>query len=408
MKSHINNDFQFNFKVDWLTLSLIPNTIIEDTFSYYKSLLHFLCLDDFALDFDELSGGKYYKNIYRYNNISIKVPDPFLSDRTGFGIEFTGQGIDFYIDYMRSKFPDYDVRNLLASFLSLAEDSNFRCRVPRIDIASDDISYKKQKHYNLDLDLIKEALSNLEFSSPFAIKNHTQSFEVTFIDSQRTNLKSFRGQTIYLGNRKSNVFCRFYDKLAEMEVHKKEFDENIKHWARMEFVFRNDRAMSIVENLVSLSDEEFSKFYAEVVNHYITFVDVTENNRSNICRCKPKKWWSDFLGVVSKSKLVNNKPTENHFVRFKRYVLKKCSAGLTALFECEPVDKIMLEIKEGAEYSSTKTHDNVVNGYIALKNGYDRTVPLKKGMEEYQYYIEDYRKFLLELRKKREYNNSLK
>lgn len=393
-----------NFKVDWLTLSLIPKTIVEDTFSYYQSIIHFLCLDQFEKDFEEFGGGRFYKNIYRYNNISIKIPETLFSDHTGFGIEFTGQGLDFYIDYMRSKFPKYDVRNLLSCFLSLAEDDTLRCRVPRIDIASDDISYEQKKVYSLDLDLIREALSNLEFSSPFAIKSHLKKFEVTFVDSQRAALKNFRGQTIYLGNKKGNVFCRFYDKLAEMDVNKKEYDEKIKHWARMEFVFRNDRAMSVVENLIQLSDEEFSKWYSEVVNHYITFVDVTENNRTNICRCKLKKWWSDFLGVVAKSKLVNKKPTENHYIRFKRYILSKTASGMSAVFECEPVDKVMLEIKEAAEASTTKTHDKIVNDYIALKHNYDYTKPLK-GIDEYSYYVDDYKKFLLELRKKREFNN---
>lgn len=397
-----------NFKVDWLTLSIIPNEIIEDTYSFYKSIIHFLCLDDFSADFEELSGGKFYKNIYRYKNVSVKVPDPFLSDHTGFGIEFTGQGLDFYLDFMRSKFPEYDVRNLISAFFALAENNSVRCTVPRIDIASDDISFKKKKHYPLDLDRIREALVNLEFSSPFAVKNQMKKFEVTFVDSQRASLSSFLGNTIYLGNRKSNVFCRFYDKLAEMKVHKKEYDQKIKHWSRMEFVFRNDRAKSIAVNLVSLSDEEFAKYYAEVVNHYITFIDVTENNRSNICRCKPKKWWSDFLGVVSKSKLINTKPSENHFIRFKKYAINKLSSGLTAWFECEPVDKVMLQIKEGSENSKTKTHDKIVNDFIALKNGYDKTLPLKKGIEEYSYYTDDYRKFLIELRKKREFNNGFR
>lgn len=394
-----------NNKVDWLTLSIIPSSIVEDTYTFYKTIVHFLCLDDFQADFEELSGGRFYKNIYRYKNVSIKVPDPMVSDHTGFGIEFTGQGIDFYIDYMRTKFPNYDVRNLLASFFSLAEDETLRCNVPRIDIASDDISYKNKKSYPLDLNLIREALVNLEFTSPFAIKNQIKKFEVTFIDSQRASRPDFLGNTVYLGNKKSNVFCRFYDKLVEMQVDKKEYDEKIKHWVRMEFVFRNDRAKCVAENLVALSDEEFSKYYAEIVNHYITFIDVTENNRSNVCRCKPKKWWSDFLGVVRKSKLVNTKPTENHYVRFKNYTLQKNASGLVALFECEPVDRLMLQLKESAEASRTKTHDNIVNDYIALKNGYDRTLPLKKGIEEYSYYTDDYHKFLLELRKKREYNN---
>lgn len=394
-----------NFKVDWLTLSLIPKNIVEDTYSLYKFLIHFLCLDDFENQFEEYSGGRFYKNIYRYNNISIKIPDSLLSDHTGFGIEFTGQGIDFYIDYMRSKFPDYEIRNLLSSFLCLADDDTLRCKVPRIDIATDDISHKVKKFYNLDLNLVREALNNLEFTSPFSIKKQVKKFEVTFVDSQRANLKSFRGQTIYLGNEKSNVFCRFYDKLAEMEVHKKEFDENIKHWTRMEFVFRNDRAMSIVEALISMSDDEFAKYYAEIVNHYITFIELTEKNRSNVCRCKPKKWWSDFLGVLKKSKLVCVKPSENHYIRFKRYLLTKTSSGICACLECEPIDKFMLEIKEAAEATKTKTHDSIVNDYIALKNGYDQTIPLKKGIEEYSCYTDDYRKFLLELRKKCEYNN---
>lgn len=59
---------------------------------------------------------RHAKCVMRYNDISIKIPDSFNADVQGFGIEFTGHGIDYYLEVMRKLYPDYTVCNLLAAF----------------------------------------------------------------------------------------------------------------------------------------------------------------------------------------------------------------------------------------------------------------------------------------------------
>ena len=83
---------------------------------------------------------------------------------------------------------------------------------------------------------------------------------------------SYWAKTYYLGNRKSKVFLRFYDKLLECQAHKEPYDKDIKHWVRMEFEFKDVRAMSICDSLIMLEPEEFGKYMSQVTNHYVRFI----------------------------------------------------------------------------------------------------------------------------------------
>ena len=84
---------EMNWKVDWLTLSLIPRFNVTDCKQLYSNILAFLGLSEYEKLFAEKPGGKYYKCVMRYNDISIKIPDSFNADVQGFGIEFTGHEI---------------------------------------------------------------------------------------------------------------------------------------------------------------------------------------------------------------------------------------------------------------------------------------------------------------------------
>ena len=389
-------------KVDWLTLSVKPSYPVEP-YKFYLSLIEFFKLDDLA-DLFKLGGGHgFYDYSYSYKNIVFSVPKLIEVCQEGFCIAFSGQGIDFYLEYMRKSIPDFSVKQLLSNFFSLADSSDLKCNVTRIDIAIDDISYSESEKNLLDLDIITESILKCEFTSPFAIKRQLKKYEVSFDNSQRAKLCGLKGNTIYLGSRQSNSFCRIYDKLAESQSKDSPIDENIKHWVRFEMEFKGCNAMSVAEHIVSLEEDLFPLWYAEVVNNYIRFIDITENNISNYSRCPSKKWWFDFIGTVKKQKLYHVKPVENSFDRSLRWQKKSVFPSVAAMLQCMPVQEYLMLVKETMEVeSSLKRQKEIITDFINA----DKHSPELVGYERYSQYIEDseYRSFLLELRRSRDRN----
>lgn len=389
-------------KVDWLTLTVMPSYSV-DPYEFYLSLIDFFKLDDLVEFFKLGSGHGFYDYSYSYNNIVFSVPRSFEVCKEGFCISFSGQGIDFYLEYMRKSIPDYSVKQLLSSFLSLAHNGDLKCNVSRLDMANDDITYSKNDKPLLDLDVITDAILKCEFTSPFAIKRRLKKYEVTFDDSQRAKLCGLTGDTIYLGSRKSNTYCRIYDKISQCNSKGTPVDENINHWVRFEMEFKGCNAMSVAEHIVSLDDDLFPLWYAEVVNNYIRFIDVTENNISNYSRCPSKKWWSDFVGTVEKQKLYHVKPVENSFDRSLRWQKKSVFPSIAAMLQCMPVQQYLMLVKETMKSeSSVKRQKEIIADFINA----DKHSPELVGYERYSQYIEDseYRSFLIELRKAREKN----
>lgn len=391
-------------KCDWLTLSVIPSDIV-DPYNFFLSLVDFFRLDEFLPLFKLGGGHGFYDYSYSYNNIVFSVPDLLKSDSQGFCISFSGRGIDFYIEHMRKKFPDYSVKKMLASFFKLEfDDINVKCNVSRIDIATDDITYSdKAGKALLDLDVITEAILKCEFTSPFAIKRKLKKFSVTFDHSQRAKLCGLEGDTIYLGSRRSNTYLRIYDKLVESTVNNIPIDENITHWVRFEMEFKDCNAMSVAEHMVSFSESDFNVWYSEVVNSYIRFIDVTENNISNYSRCPSKDWWREFVGTVAKTRLYHIKPSDNAFDRSLRWQKKTVFPSVAALLECMPVQQYLMLVKEAATSENAfRKRQEIVTDF---RNA-DKHSPELKGFERFSLYIEDeeYHSFLLELRRARDYN----
>lgn len=391
-------------KIDWLTLSIIPSFIVNP-YDFFLSLVDFFHLDDYLPQFKQGSGHGFYACSYSYNNIVFSVPELFQSDHQGFCISFSGQGIDFYLEHMRKEYPDYSVKKLLASFFSLAENKECKCNVTRIDIAIDDITYSESEKYLLDMEVIAEAILKCEFTSPFAIKKRLKKYEVSFLDSQRAKLCGLKGDTIYLGSRKSNAYCRIYDKLAETVSKETPIDEKINHWVRFEMEFKGCNAMSVAEHIVSLDEDLFPLWYAEVVNNYIRFIDITENNISNYSRCPSKKWWLDFIGTVKKQRLYHVKPVENEFDRSLRWQKKSVFPSIAAMLRCIPVQQYLMLVKETMKNeNSLKRQQQIITDFINA----DKHSPELTGFERYSQYIEDeeYHSFLLELRRSHDYNVS--
>lgn len=387
----------FECKVDYLTLSIIPKEKIENVFGFYDFLLSFFGLSEYAYDF---IGGRcpHYETKFSYNNIiHIKCPSSARSKKQGFLVEFTGQGIDFYIEHMRKKYPNFDEKNLLSAFFSLAETDFYKCKVTRYDQAVDDISYEKKSSYSLNFDLIKRALKAGEIVSPFHLRKSVHKMEVTFYESGRSTL-DIQGETIYLGSRKG-THIRFYDKIAEMKSHKKAYDEKIQHWNRMEMQFMGNNAMAIATKRVSSTPDEFNQYFAECVNDYIRFIDVTENNVTNYHRCKSKKWWSDFIGTVEQSKLVHRKPIKNQCLSSLNWWKNSVAVTYYMLLQCFPEEYLYNEMMDSVSEHHNKRHDLIVDHY---KNMDNFNVEDFKGLKYFGLYTsnpKEYLKFRRELKK---------
>lgn len=390
-------------KVDYLTCSIVPNIQIDNVSGFADFLISFFCLSDLYSDFQQIRCGQYYSTKLIYNNIVIiKIPSPQRSTKQGFLIEFTGQGVDFLIEHIKSKFPDEPLRRILANFLLLGEADIFKCKITRFDLAFDDISFDSDK-YMLNFDDIKESLLSLQVVSPFHLRKAVKKMEITFYEIG-TNSLDIKGDTIYIGSR-SGTHIRFYDKIAEMTVHNKPFDEKIKHWVRMEFQLMGENAMAAVIKYVHSSSREFNEYISEVVNDYIRFVDVTEKNVSNIHRCKSKKWWSDFVGTITQSKLIHKKPVKNLFLSAVDNA-KKTAATTYSIISCIGLKQFVSLTKEGADEHYNKRHQLIQEDYRNL-DSYE-AVDLR-GIRRYSLYTADAKECLKlrrELKRLCEENNS--
>lgn len=397
--------FEMNWKVDWLTMTLTPKFEVPDCDGFYIDILKYLGLGEYEKLFEKKSGGKYYTKTMRYNDISIKIPDSFNADVQGFCIEFTGHGIDYYIEQMRRLHKEYDVCNLLASFLSLAEGGAFACNISRLDVAIDDISYEKKRYYKLDLGRIERALKRHEFATRLTCKTHygKDLVELTDITYENSKLKGYSGKTLYIGNSKSNTHIRIYDKLAERKDRGFEVDPKIKHWARFELVYRNKNALAIAEKIVELSGScgGFEKFMAENINYYIRFVVVKgKPDVSHMCRYSTKRWWLSFVGTVEKSKLVHIKPDRNEFKKKVNWYKRTVAPTVRVILEVVPIDQFLMMTNENSIERETPNHDRILQDFHEAKTDDENVLGLKR----YENYTDNYITFIAELERNRTKN----
>lgn len=394
-----------NWKVDWLTMSLIPRFPVPDCDQFYSYILKFLGLSEYKKLFVKKSGGMYYNKIMRYKDISVKIPDSFSADDQGFGIELTGHGIDYYLEQRRKQYPDYTVCNLLSAFLSLAEGGSFTCNIPRLDVAIDDISYEEKRYYKLDLGRIERALKRHEFATRLTCKKHygKDLVEVSYISYENSKLKGYSGKTLYIGNPKSNTHIRIYDKLAERKDKGFEVDPEIKHWARFELIYKNKNALAIAEKIVELSGScgAFEKFLSENVNYYIRFVVVKgKPDVSHMCRYNSKRWWLSFVGTVEKSKLVHIKPDKNEFRKKVEWIKRSVAPTLRVIHEVIPMDQYLMLVYENSIERIAPNHDRIIQDFIESKPDDGNVLGLKR----YENYTDNYITFIAELERNRTKN----
>lgn len=382
---------KYEMKCDYLTISVLPGSSGLTPEQLLEMAMKALMIEDWWNFFEYKTSNRSYAYIYRYSNVSIKIAHPGNYYKNGICFEFSGQGIDYYENYL-SCHKNVNLRTALNRFRLLYK-YNVKTKCSRFDVAIDENCYDDELPL-LDLELIEETLKSRAFVSKFRRgEPKVESSELTSmffvqpeeIDSslplqiyKSENFSSGRiGTTIYLGKRKSNSFVRFYDKLAEREVKgDKEIPENLKSWTRFEIEFKKKNASSVFAAFLDCeNDKEFSKYMSRVSFELIRFVDKDRSRLYNATVCD---WWLKFLDSMSDTGMIINKLSQNQYIRSRKYVKKNLIALLSALNECD--DKFIDEVLEDGQHVITKTKQRIIQDFNALSvlSEYDQKKEFEK------------------------------
>lgn len=304
-------------KFDWLTLTLKPESpkvTFEDCF---KLLGDKMLLTDLFAKMVPVPRVAHYDWCVGYENITLCCPSNDRFYKQGICLRISSQGLDYLTRYLATYF--VSLKQWLGAFRHLCFEG-YASYCTRLDYAMDDIHYDGEKPFitmkkvmdcSVKGELCKKArVVDLYDGDGVAVRKR---FKIV-------NKEPVVGRTLYLGSRKSEVSCRFYDKLAEQLQKKQPIPENCTSWTRCEFELKDGAAMSALNAFLDYDDVDFGKHMRGVVNNYCSFI---VRNNENISRCPIKRWWAKFLGgCTEKFKLPHKKPSRSAYARAKRGLIQ--------------------------------------------------------------------------------------
>lgn len=288
-----------------------------------------LTVDDFS-SFTDVGGHNFYQHTYVYNNIRIYVPSSETADKMGFLVEMSGKGCRYLESlYFNRNYKDFSWRKFFIDIFDFCRNG-FDFNLNRIDFAFDDYDKK------LNLDVIEQCARCNEVVSLFRRVDFCEEFDAVKFGVRESLTRRSLGKTIYFGSKRSNCYCRFYDKRAEQlrryNVNSDEYKEieKIEHWVRFEIVFRKKIAVRLFMSMITLNEDDFAVYLKELINGYIRFINPDD---VNVSRCSIKKWWSDFIGTLKRAKLTVSRKVENYFFKCQNWIVNSLSNILLAYIE---------------------------------------------------------------------------
>lgn len=299
---------------DWLTFSLKLDKLAENKRDVDLSfIISFLSLSKEWGNFENIGGRNGYPICWEYSGVSVMCPAPERYEQMGFCVSMTGRGLEWYA----SLFSDFKIYDFFRKIRGIVE-TGISLNVSRLDLALDDKPDDKENGA-LDLDMIFDKAEKGEYISTARTKN-------TIREIVQYKGDNITGRTIYFGSRKSGSYIRIYDKAAEQGV--------TGHWIRVEFEFKQETAMRIL-NAMCITGDGFPSYFAEVANHYLRFIEIDDSNRS---RCSISAFWAEFLGTFKKATLAVGKHKRQNVTKLLNYVLHSMSPSLYTLAQVFPTE----------------------------------------------------------------------
>lgn len=355
-----------NYIIDYFQFVLKPKK-----FNFgFDDIFELLDISEHKDKFVSYGSKHHYSDCFVWNCIRIYIPSLDRFNDMGFMVELSGQGCRFIEDNFKKKYHTvlFDWKMFALRLRSLV-DNDVELNINRIDFAYDDFAGV------LDMSVIENAAIKREYVSLFRTLPHKEETHKALEWSQIKDLsEDSAGHTIYFGSKRSNTFCKFYDKLEEQKVkfanNKEKLNalSEIKHWVRFEFTFKRKQANSVVASMCELSEREFAFYLSEVINGYIRFID---RDDSNATRCTVKKWWSDFIGCASRSSLTCPGIPKDPVAGAVAWLSHSLAPTLSALIERFGQDDFISIIESSdPESRYTQKHRDIIESEIGQRREY--------------------------------------
>jgi len=356
-----------NLSIDYLTVTIKPLRksiedasvaqmlqLLEDTFS----------IGDTMTNFQLCGRSRHYVAIYRFNDISVKLPSEERLYNEGLCLEMTSNGFAHWVSGLPA---GRTVRDVFRDFRALSV-CGFKCNVPRLDIAMDDIARGLEKPL-LHMSVIRSKWANHEFCSRSQANSTDSKLDFCSPDegffkvgrlSQRKK-RGIVGETVYWGNRRSPLYIRFYDKKAEQLQAGKTVDSTINSWVRCEYEYHDKKAMAVMTLFVENDYEVFLEKYKRLVMGHLRFINPDQKNRS---RCSSCGWWVEFLGCLTGDKLLLPAKKTVQFNRTFRWLMDKVSPSLWAVMACMGDENFLKKIHECGRGNIKSRHVQLMEDYL--------------------------------------------
>lgn len=289
--------------VDWFSAS----TRIYDP----ASLIDYLGLD--ANNFTHIHGFYGYADRLYFGGISIHYNltsnDP---DHTSVLLEMSGKGCR-----------QFETSSNI-SFMQLFEDvHNGDFNITRLDIAYDDID-KSGGNGLLNIHNIARYTLHHRFVSKWTSGEVVDSFKVNGNYEPMTH-----ALTVQFGSNKSDIMLRIYDKAQELGG----LDY---HWVRSEIVFRRERALDFINQVVK--GKSIGELYSGVLKNYLRFIRLDHSRRE---RCSLMPWWDIFLNHAQKIKIFTKKEIDYNLDRVCRFVVQQAGNSIMVFLSCYGVEELL-------------------------------------------------------------------
>lgn len=300
-------------KIDWITLTVKPETDDISFWETYAMLEKTLLLKDLFSKMVQISRVAYYERCIGYENVSLCCPSVESFHKQGFCLRFTSQGLDFFVRYLDTY--NITLKQWFGMFRALCF-KGYVSKVTRLDYAMDDICFNGDPPV-ITMDNLVDCVSKREVCKRARLVDLWDGDEISSKKRFKVvDKEPVVGRTLNFGSRQSDVFCRFYDKLSEQLQKKQPVPKKCTSWTRCEFEFKGSAAMSVFNAFLDYDDVDFGKYMRGVVNNYVSFI---VRNNKNISRCPIKRWWAKFLGgCTEKFRLPHKLPARSAYSKARR------------------------------------------------------------------------------------------
>lgn len=311
-------------KIDWLTLTIKPEKEDISFCNLLHTLQDTLLLDDLYNKMVRVPRVAHYDVCLGYENITLCCPPADRFREQGFCLRFSSQALDFFTRYLDTY--NITLKQWLGMFRALCFQG-YVTKCTRLDYAMDDIHFNGEKPI-ITMEKIINSSRKGEMCKKARVVDLYDGDGITIKERFKVvNKEPVVGRTLNFGSRQSEVFCRFYDKLAEQLQKKQPIPENCTSWTRCEFEFKNSASMSVLNAFLDYDDYNFGNYMRGVANNYVSFIVRSKNN---VSRCPVKKWWSEFLcGCTKKFRLPHKLPARSAYAKARRGLIQYLSIMYT-------------------------------------------------------------------------------